>query len=288
MLHSKETTQPKLLAKAVQQICEENHTGLLQVITKKVDVLSFDIKAGRIVSIKYRIKRNNESLQDLEAVKYNFSEGKETEVLDVDINVPIKNRVLHNILDLLGQPEDFSSVPTKTNNKIDNWQLDDELKESLKKVLAEQIGPIANLISKEVFARIADINVDNEEDGQRLSDEVKKILQEALAEKIGPIAKIICKQVFIKVVDVNTVINMLANRIPDINSAQNFKKETKQLLNLVDETDQRQHKIINELNKCLEQYLEIELGLPSNKVSNFIREALCLLEQKGWKKILNS
>ncbi len=278
MLHSKETTHPKLLAKAVQQLCEENHTGLLQVITEKVDILSFDIKAGKIVSIKYRTKRNKEALQDIRAVKYNLPEGKEIGVLDVDIYVPIKNGVLQGLLGLLGQSVDSSSISTKVNDRANKQQLSEELKESLKKALAEQIGPIANIIAKEVFERIADINTDDDYDNQQLSDEVKKILQEALAERIGPIAKIICKQVFAKVADTNTAISMLANKIPDINTAQSFKTETKQLLKLVSKTGERQHKIANELRKRLEQYLEIKLGLPSNKVSNFIKAALSLLE----------
>ena len=293
MLHGKETTQPKLLAKAVQQLCEENHTGLLEVLTKKVEVLSLDVRAGKIVSIKYRAKRDQESLQNLKAVKYNLSENKEVKVLDVDINVPIKHRVLQDLLDLLGQPTDSSLVHTKVNNKFASQKLDDELKKNLKKVLAEQIGPIANLISKEVFARIEDlniedINVDNENENQQLSDEVKKILQEALAERIGPIATIICKQVFIKATNINIAISMLANRIPDIDTAQSFKTEAKQSLNLADKTNERQHRVAKELRKRLEQYLRIKLGLPSNKVSNFIKAALSLLEQTHWDKSLNS
>ena len=89
----------------------------------------------------------------------------------------------------------------------------------------------------------------------------------------------ICKQVFEKTTDKDTAINMLANKIPDINRAQSFKIEVKELLNLTSEMGEIYHQRTNELHKRLEEYLETQLGLPSDKVSSFIRTALCLFEQ---------
>ena len=77
MLQSKEFVHTKFLAKVFKQICEENHTGVFQAITKKAEVLSFDINDGKVVSIRYKTKRNKEALQALGAIekaKYAFYE----------------------------------------------------------------------------------------------------------------------------------------------------------------------------------------------------------------------
>ncbi len=160
MLRSKEPVHPKLLAKVFKQICEENHTGILQVITKKVEVLSFDIKNGKISSIKYRTKRNKEALEEIGAIeesKYTFYERKEVGEIDVDIEIPTNDEVLQY---LLGQSIDSSSnsVEANTNNKDNTQQLPNDIKERLKKALTEKIGPMSNIICKEVFAEATDVN----------------------------------------------------------------------------------------------------------------------------------
>ena len=209
MSHSKKIINLRLLEKAFKQLCEENRTELFQIIRKKVEVLSFDIKAGKIVSLKYRIKNNEEVLPDIG-------------MLDVDIDVPINENNLQDLLDSLDQSNDFPSALIETNDKINSQQLSDELSENLKKALTERIGPISNIIFKEVFERIKDINTVNNNDTQRLSSETKEILKESLAQEIGPISKIVCKQIFEKVTGKDVVINMLANKIPDASRAQNF------------------------------------------------------------------
>ena len=182
-------------------------------------------------------------------------------MLDVDIDVPINEESSQSLLDLLDQSTDFTSASIETKDKDYSQQLPDELSKSLKEALAEQIGPISNIIFKEVFARIRDINTVNKDDNQELSDEAKEILKESLAQQIGPISNIVCKQVFEETTDEDVVISMLANKITDINRARDFETEVKQRLNLVSKVDERRNQRMNTLHNHLEEYLENTVGV---------------------------
>ena len=191
MLRSKEPVHPKLLAKVFKQICEENNTGVLQIITKKVEVLSFDIKDGKISNIKYKTKRNKEALKEIGAMeegKYTFYERKEIGELDVNLDMPTNDEVLQY---LLGQSAD-SSPDSDTNTKYDNHQSIDPKK--------------------------------------TLTDETMAQLKKTLTDHIGPVSNIVCKKVFTETENVNTAISMLEKEIPDADRAQRFKEETQHLL----------------------------------------------------------
>ena len=244
MLRSKEPVHPRLLAKAFKQICEENHTGVLQIITKKVQVVSFDIKDGKISSIKYKTRRNKEALQEIGAIeesKYTFYERKEVGEINVDIEMPTNEEVLQY---LLGEPTDVLSTPTsptapkETNKKENNQQQ----------------------------------SSDNKEDDtqQIISLELKEGLKKALTEQIGPISSIMCKDVFSKTVYIDTAIKMLADKIPDAGRAQSFRAEAEYLLNSSLKTDEGNSSKIGELHKRLEEYLKAKL--PSGKASDFIAQ----------------
>ena len=154
MLRSKENVSPELLAKVFKQICEENQTGILQVITKKVEVISFAVQGGKIVSIKYKTRENKEALQEVGAIeegKYTFFERQKVEEVSVDIEPPTNEEVLDY---LLGEPVSPSSEPIE----VEDNQLSDGVKEILKTALTEKIGPVAAVMCKEVFAKTADLN----------------------------------------------------------------------------------------------------------------------------------
>ena len=156
MLRSKENVSSELLAKVFKQLCEENQTGILQVITKKVEVISFAIQAGKIVSIKYRTKQNNEALNEVGAIeegKYTFFERQKVDEIDVDIDPPTNEKVLDY---LLGEPVITSSDPIEI--EVEDNKLSEGEKEILKTALTHQIGPIAGLMCKEVFAQATDLN----------------------------------------------------------------------------------------------------------------------------------
>ena len=251
MLRSKEPVHPKLLAKAFKQICEENHTGVLQVITKKVEVLSFDIKNGKISSIKYRTKRNKEALQEIgtiEESKYTFYERKEVGEIDVDLDIPTNDEILQY---LLGQPVDYPSESTKVDNKDD-----------------AQKG-------------LSDTKEDNQ---QQLSNELKEGLKQALTKQIGFVSDMACKEVFAKTPYIDTAISMLANKIPDASRAQSFRAEAEYLLNSSIKTDGEGSSKIGELHRRLEEYLTTKL--PSSKASGFIEQIrVCSSEAELKEKV---
>ncbi len=162
MLQSKEFVHPKFLAKAFKQICEENRTGIFQAITKRAEVLSFDIKDGKVVTIRYRTKKNKEALQTIgtiEKAKYAFYERKEVDKLFADGETVTNKEVLQY---LLGQLADSSLNSKKVNAKDDNYRssdlkktLIDETMMDLKKTLNDHIGP---LLGKEVLAKPINLN----------------------------------------------------------------------------------------------------------------------------------
>ncbi len=253
MLRSKEPVHPKLLAKAFKQICEENHTGVLQVITKKVEVLSFDIKDGKISCIKYRTKRNKEALEEIGAIeesKYTFYERKEVGEIDVDIEIPTNDEVLQY---LLGQSVDPPSDFTKSDTKEDTQK---------------------------------DLSDTKEDSQQLLSNELRENLKQALTKQIGPIANMVCKEVFAKTVYVDTAINMLANKIPDTSRAQSFRAEAEYLLNSSIKADEGNSPILGELHRRLEEYLEAKL--PSSKASSFIEQIRVCSSEKELKEKVKS
>ena len=156
MLRSKENVSSELLGKVFKQLCEENQTGILQVITKKVEVISFAIQAGKIVSIKYKTKQNDEALQEvgnIEEGKYTFFERPKVEEMSVDIEPPTNEEVLNYLLgEAVSVPTPSDPIEEEVN------QLSEGEKEILKTALTEQIGPIAGLICKEVFATVGDLD----------------------------------------------------------------------------------------------------------------------------------
>ncbi len=156
MLRSKENVSSKLLGKVFKQLCEESQTGILQVITKKVEVISFAIQAGKIVSIKYRTKQNDEALQEVGAIeegKYTFFERPKVEEVSVDIEPPTNEEVLNY---LLGEPVSVPTASASSEEKVN--QLSDGEKEILKTALTEQIGPIAGMVCKDVFTSTGDLD----------------------------------------------------------------------------------------------------------------------------------
>ncbi len=164
MLQGKEFVDPKLLAKVFEQICEGGHTGVFQAITEKAEVLYFDIKGGNVVNIRYRTKKNKEALQEFGVIgksKYAFYERKEVKEPHDKTGIPTNKEVLQY---LLGQSTNPPST-SKKNNTDDNRQLVDSkgtLTDSaivdLKKTLTNYIGPVANIVCKEVFAKTTNVN----------------------------------------------------------------------------------------------------------------------------------
>ena len=162
MLQSKEFVQPKFLAKVFKQICKEKYTGVFQTITKKAEVLSFDIKDGKVASIRYKTKRNKEALQAIgiiEKAKYAFYERAEVKKLFTDSETVTNRQVLQY---LLGKLVDSSLDSEKANIKDDNYQLSDlkktlvdETMKDLKQTLSDHIGPI---LGQETFAKAIDFN----------------------------------------------------------------------------------------------------------------------------------
>ena len=154
MLRSKENVSSELLAKVFKQLCEENQTGILQVITKKVEVISFSIQGGKIVSIKYKTRQNKEALQKVGAIeegKYTFFERQKVEEVNVDIEPPNNDEVLQY---LLGKTVPNSSTPIEAgDNQLSNGE-----KAILETALTEQIGPIASIVCKEVFTKTENLD----------------------------------------------------------------------------------------------------------------------------------
>lgn len=155
MLQSKEFVERKLLAKAFEQICKEDHTGVFQIVTEKAEVLYLNIKDGKVVNLKYRTRKNKEALQGfgiIEKGKYTFYERKEVQEFPTVNEVPTNKEVLQY---LLGQSTDSSSDSKKVSIKK---SLTDSVMIDLKKILANHIGPVAHIVCEEVFTKTTDVN----------------------------------------------------------------------------------------------------------------------------------
>ena len=117
MLQSKQSVNPKFLGKAFRKICGKGHTGIFQVFTEKNEVLSFDIKEGRVVSVRCKTEENKEALREaglIKKSKYTFYERKKVTESFFEDEIPTNEEVLAY---LLGQSNAPAGTTLKTNAK---------------------------------------------------------------------------------------------------------------------------------------------------------------------------
>ena len=153
MSGNREFASPALLAQAFKEVCAENRTGILQIITSGNEVLTLCIKGGSVVSVKCKTKRNREALQELGAIgsgKHKFFERGEVDEISTDL--PTNDEVIEYLLS--GSVTSTStSAPAEVNS---NKQLPDSVKKSLEAALTEQIGPIASMLCQNIFSEETD------------------------------------------------------------------------------------------------------------------------------------
>lgn len=179
------------LAAELNRLCEAQRSGVLRIVTDKNHAASFGLVTGRIVNIRYRIKRNRDALpllQQVEAGRYSFNE--EESVADESAALPPNDEILA----LFAQHSAPVSAPSPAPN-----------------------------VSPPPPSETAAIPV-------TLSPNEQTVLEAALAEHIGPMASIICRGAFAKTSSLDETITTVASRIPDAERARQFEQEVRSRL----------------------------------------------------------
>ncbi len=148
----------------LNRLCQTGRTGVLRIVTDQNHAASFGLLAGRIISIRYRIKRNQDALPLLKQVKtghYSFNEAESVD--DENAALPSNEEILAQFCqygDPTSDPPQAVSTP------------------------APSISPSP---PKEVAAAPA-----------TFSPSELTVLEAALAEHIGPMADIVCRNTLVK------------------------------------------------------------------------------------------
>lgn len=196
--HTQTYTPAKDLFVALEGFCRAGRTGVFRIVTHTNHAAAVGLEAGRVVALRYRIRRGAEALLllgQIEAGQYSFNES---ESLGEDPALPASDEILAQ-LGLRGtqapaRPPGAALPPTAAPTAP----------------AAPQPAPPA--------------------DAPTLSPAARAILEAALAEHIGPMAGIIVRNTLVKTGDLNEVITALRAKIPNADRARQFEEEVRRKL----------------------------------------------------------
>lgn len=179
------------IAAELNRLCQAQRSGVLRIVTDKNHAASFGLVTGRVVNVRYRIKRNRDALpllQQVEMGQYSFNE--EEGVADESAALPPNDEILA----LFAQQSFPVSAPSPAPN----------------------VSPPPP--GETVAIPVA------------LSPSEQTVLEAALAEHIGPMASIVCRNTLAKTSSLAEAITVIAGRIPDTDRARQFEQEVRSRL----------------------------------------------------------
>ncbi len=177
------------IVQVLKALCEEERTGVLRIITGNNHTAQFGLEAGRIVAIRYRIKRGLDALGLVKQIRVgqcNFDEGQSAgnEAAALPSNEEIFAQLGQAAAAAPTQPSTASAAPS-----------------------AEPATPVAPSDAPFEFSTVAKI-----------------AFEDALAEHIGPMASIVCRNVLAQASGIGEAIEMMKAKIPDPERAEQFER----------------------------------------------------------------
>ena len=207
--HTQTYTPAAELFAALEGLCRAGRTGVLRIVTRNNHAASFGLETGRIVAMRYRIRRGTEALallEQIEAGQYSFNEG---ETLGDDPLLPPSSEILARLL--------RRSVPAPpTPRPADPAPAQPASAEPATTPSADALSP--NTLSPNTPSPAA------------LSPAAKAILEAALAEHIGPMAGIVVRNALATTTDLSGVVAAIRAKIPNANRARQFEDEVRRKL----------------------------------------------------------
>ena len=176
------------IVQALHTLCQKGRTGVLRIITDNNHTAQFGLEGGRIVFVRYRIRRGVEALEQIKLIQtgqFSFEEGKS--IGNDEARLPGNSGILFQ----LGHPN--TPAPRATAPAVPPTP--------------QNSTPPPSLSLKEDFSTAAKI-----------------ALEDALTEHIGPMAGIVCRNVLAQASDIGEAITMMKAKIPDPERAEQFER----------------------------------------------------------------
>jgi hypothetical protein len=141
---------PKIIA-ALEQHCQAKHTGTLRVLADKGVSAAFLLDSGRIVAVQCSNHEGEQALEKIVTIQNGVVKFMEGSLQDVSSAPLLSNEAIFQCL--LGQGS--GSVPTSEGAGAGK-PLTAGHKTLLEDLLADQIGPMAQIICGNVFSSVSD------------------------------------------------------------------------------------------------------------------------------------
>ncbi len=152
---------------ALEGFCRTGRTGVFRIVTHTNHAAAVGLEAGRVVALRYRIRRGAEALPllgQIEAGQYSFNDR---ESLGEDPALPASSEILAQLglrgTELPARPAD-AALPASSPSEAplappaDAPTLSPAARAVLEAALAEHIGPMAGIVVRNVLARTADLS----------------------------------------------------------------------------------------------------------------------------------
>ena len=183
---------------ALTGFCRAGRTGVFRIVTHTNHAAAVGLEAGRVVALRYRIRRGAEALPLLERIEAGQCSFHEGESLGEDPGLPGSDEMLAK----LGRrdaphpparPADAALPPTAAPLKL------------------APLGPAPPA-------------------APALSPATRAMLEAALAEHIGPMAGVVVRNTLAKTGDLNEVVAAVRAKIPNADRARQFEEEVRRKL----------------------------------------------------------
>ncbi len=147
------------LAAELNRLCQTQRTGVLRIVTDKNHAASFGLVAGRIVNVRYRIKRNSDALlllKQVETGQFSFAEGENAD--DESAALPPTEEILGQF-GQYGVPVGTALEPNPAPKPPSEAAvtLSPSARAVLEAALAEHIGPIASIVCRSALAKASSL-----------------------------------------------------------------------------------------------------------------------------------
>lgn len=154
---------------ALARLCQENRSGTLYCVSPK-HAGFIKIKEGQIAGLRYGSKLNEaalDALKELDRVRYRFNESVVSE------EECVESLESGAVLKKLGLADPISSQNQQVSAKVSLSSIrhvDSQVQSVLIELLTEYMGPVASLVSQQVFQRADTLDTAIDLLAQRLPD----------------------------------------------------------------------------------------------------------------------
>ena len=207
--HTQTYTPAGELFAALEEFCRTGRTGVFRIVTDTNHAASVGLEAGRVVALRYRIRRGAEALPllgQIESGQYSFNDR---ESLGEDPALPASAEVLAQ-LGVRG-----AQVPARLNGAV------------LPPSTPSEAPPAP---PQSATPEPTSLKPAPPPGAPTWSPAAKAILEAALAEHIGPMAGIVIRNTLAKTGDLNEVVAAIRAKIPNADRARQFEEEVRRKL----------------------------------------------------------